>query len=191
MDLAGEPAHTRDMTYRTFTAGEGRIIVQCRLNELRLKDYYKLTGDRVPAGPLHDMEVVLLIKTPSLVIEDVEVYMARAPREECMYMRNSLEPLKGISVTKGFTANVRRLCGGIRGGTHLVTLLTGAGPAIVQGYMAIASRRQPGRKAELSGKGSGMLAYLKNTCYVWREDGEACLKLEKLIGENSPGKEKS
>ncbi|HPS56913.1 MAG TPA: DUF2889 domain-containing protein [Spirochaetota bacterium] len=181
MELAGEAAHTRDMTFKTYKSGESHMITQCRLTDARLKDYYKLTGEKVGSGTLHDMEVVLLIKTPSLVIEDIEVAMMSVPRSDCNNVTKSLEPLIGLSVTRGFTANVRSLCGGIKGCTHLVTLLTAAGPAIVQGYLAVSYQKQTGEKSDRSKKGSGMLSYLKNTCYAWREDGDACRKLEDLI----------
>ena len=184
MDLAGEAAHARDMTFTTYRSGDSHIITRCRLTDDRLKEYYKLTGEKVPSGTLHDMEVLLLIKTPSLVIEDVEVTMVTVPRGDCNHVTKSLEPLIGLSVSRGFTANVRNLCGGIKGCTHLVTLLTAAGPAIVQGYMAVNYQKQSMETSERSKKGSGMLAYLKNTCYAWREDGEACRKLEDLVRDS-------
>lgn len=183
MQQAGEPAHNRDMTFTTYKAGDSHIITQCRLTDNRLKEYYKLTGEKVEAGTLHDMEVVILLKTPSLVIEDVEVSMMTVPRGDCKLVTGSLDPLIGLSVSKGFTAKVRELCGGIRGCTHLVTLLTAAGPAIVQGYMAVSYQKQAAEKSDRSRKGAGMLAYLRNSCYAWREDGEACRKLEELIGK--------
>lgn len=184
MELAGEAAHTRDMSFKTYKSGDSRIITQCRLTDLRLREYYKLTGEKVPSGTLHDMEVVLLIKTPSMVIEDVEVTMMTVPRSDCNHVNQSLRPLIGLSIAKGFTANVRSLCGGIKGCTHLVTLLTAAGPAIFQGYLAVSYQKHSDEKSDRSRKGSGMLSYLKNTCYAWREDGEACRKLEGLIRDS-------
>lgn len=183
MELAGEAAHTREMTFKTFKSGDSHMITQCRLTDVRLREYYKLTGDRVPSGPLHDMEVVLLLKIPSLVIEDVEVTMVTVPREDCNHVTKSLDPLIGLSVAKGFTANVRSLCGGIKGCTHLVTLLTAAGPAIIQGYLAVSYQKQSVESGDRKKKSYGMLSYLKNTCYAWREDGDACRKLEELIND--------
>ncbi len=189
MELAGEAAHTRGMTFKTYRSGDNHIITQCRLTDNRLKEYYKLTGEKVASGTLHDMEVVLLIKIPSLVIEDVDVTMMTVPRIDCNHVTQSLNPLIGLSVAKGFTANVRSLCGGIKGCTHLVTLLTAAGPAIVQGYLAVSYQKQSTGSSDRSKKGAGMLAYLKNTCYAWRADGEACRKLEELVNNpEDPGR---
>lgn len=183
MELAYEPAHTRDLTFKTFRSGDSHIITQCRLSDIRLREYYKLTQEKVPSGTLHDIEVVLLIKTPSLVIEDVEVTMLTVPRADCNDVTKSLEPLIGLSVSKGFTANVRNLCGGVKGCTHLVTLLTAAGPAIVQGYLALSYQKQADDKSVRLNKASAMLSYLKNTCYAWRAEGEACIKLEELVNK--------
>jgi len=183
-ELAGDPAHTRSMTYTTYHAGEGHIVTECRLTDVRLRDYYKLTGDMVQSGTLHDLEVILLIRTPALVIEDIEVKMVTVPREDCLKVEQSLEPLRGLKVAKGFTAGVRNLCGGVKGCTHLVNLLTGAGSAIVQGYMAVSYQKQPDSRSDRAKKGRGMIEYLKNTCYAWREDGEAYRKLDALIREN-------
>jgi hypothetical protein len=183
MELADEPAHTRELSFTTYRSGDNHIITRCRLSDVRLREYYKLTGENVPGGTLHDMEVVLLIKTPSLVIEDVEVTMLTVPRADCNDVTKSLDPLIGLSIAKGFTANVRNLCGGVKGCTHLVTLLTAAGPAIFQGYIALRYQKEAGEKSERFNKASAMLSYLKDTCYAWRSEGEACIKLEELVNK--------
>lgn len=184
MELAGEAAHTRNMSFTTYMAGDDHIVTKAVLTDVRLKDYFKLTGQKVDAGTLHDMEVVFLIKTPSMVIEDIEVNLKAVPREDCTHVGHSLDPLIGLSVTRGFTANVRSLCGGVKGCTHLVTLLTAAGPAVVQGYMAVMYQRKTSEGGDRAKKSSRMGAYLKNSCYAWREDGEAYRKLSEMAKEN-------
>lgn len=183
MELAGEAAHTRNMSFTTYMAGEGHIVTKAALTDVRLKDYFKLTGQKVEAGTLHDMEVIFLIKTPSMVIEDIEVSLKTVPREDCTHLSRSLDPLIGLSVTKGFTSNVRNLCGGVKGCTHLVTLLTAAGSAIIQGSMAVMYQGKAGRSYNKAERSSQMGAYLKNSCYAWREDGEAYRKISEMAKE--------
>lgn len=187
MELAGDSAHTRAMNFSTYSAGDKHIVTRAVLTDVRLRDYFKLTGDRVEAGTLHDMEVILLIKTPSLVIEEIEVIMNTVPRADCNHVTESLAPLIGLSVTRGFSANVRSLCGGTKGCTHLVTLMTAAGSAIVQGYMAVMYQKKTEENKDRAKKSSGMRDYLKNSCYAWREDGEAYKKISELAEGRDAG----
>ncbi len=186
LKLAGEPAHTRDIHVATYAVDENHLITEGRLTDVRLKDYYKFTGEVVDAGTLHDMKLILLIKIPELVIEDLEVILEAVPRLDCQEITKSLDPVIGMSISSGFSSRVRELAGGVKGCTHLVHLLTTMAPAVMQGYWAYHYQQKPditkvkeGRKAGTMGRG------LKNSCYAWREDGDAYQKMMRLIKEKN------
>lgn len=188
LKLAGEPAHNRKIDISTYSADESHIITEGRLTDIRLKDYYKFTGERVDAGILHDMSLVLLIRTPEMVIEDLEVIIDTVPRNDCLLIAESLEPVIGMSVTGGFTSKVRETAGGTKGCTHLLNLIVTMAPAIMQGYWAYIYQQKPDLSKISSRNRSGSMSRgLKNSCFTWREEGEAYQKMVKLFKDKRNG----
>ncbi len=184
----GEPAHKRSIEVTTYTSDESHLITEGRLTDVRLKDYYKFTGDKVDAGTLHDLRLILLIKIPELIIEDLEVIIETVPRSDCLLIADSLKPVIGLAIRGGFSTKVRELAGGVSGCTHLVHLLTTMAPAIMQGFWAYLYQQKPDMKKIEEGKKSGIMSRgLKNSCFTWREEGEAYQKMINLIKEKSPG----
>lgn len=188
LEMAGEAAHKRNIEVATYTAGENHLITEGRLTDTRLRDYYKFTGDRVDAGTLHDLRLVLLIKIPELIIEDLEVIIETVPRSDCMLINESLKPVIGMNIKGGFSSKVRDLAGGVKGCTHLVHLLVTMAPAIMQGFWAYLYQQKPDLSKVKDGKKAGVMSRgLKDSCYTWREDGEAYQKLKKLMEDRSRG----
>jgi len=188
LKLAGEPAHKRNIEMTTYPADENHIITEGHLRDVRLKDYYKFTGEKIDAGTLHDLGIVLLIKIPELIIEDIEVIIETVPRSDCMLISKSLDPVIGMAITGGFSAKAREAAGGIAGCTHLVHLLTTMAPAVMQGYWAHIYQKKPDLSKVKENKKSAMMGRaLKNSCFTWREDGEAYQKMSKLLKEKTPG----
>jgi hypothetical protein len=185
---AGEPAHKRNIEVTTYTSDESHLITEGRLTDVRLKDYYKFTGDKVDAGTLHDLRLILLVKIPELVIEDLEVVIETVPRSDCLLIAESLNPVIGLAIRGGFSTKVRELAGGVTGCTHLVHLLTTMAPAIMQGFWAYLYQQKPDIAKAKEGKKAGIMGRsLKDSCYTWREDGEAYQKLAALLKEKNPG----
>lgn len=188
LKLAGESAHKRNIEMTTYACDEKHIITEGRLTDVRLKDYYKFTGEKIDGGTLHDLKLILLIKIPELIIEDLEVLIETVPRDECHKIGKSLEPVIGLAIRGGFSAKVRELTGGVSGCTHLVHLLTTMAPAVMQGYWAWLYQQKPDTSKPKDAKKAGVMGRaLKNSCYTWREEGEAYQKMIKLINEKSPG----
>lgn len=184
MDMAKDIVHDRIIETTTYYVDEEHILCAGRLKETRHVDYYKFTGERVEAGILHGLTILILLKVPSLVIEEIEVAMDKVPRVECKEIEQCLAPLKGMAITRGFSSRVRDLAGGEKGCTHLLHLVTTMAPAVMQGFWASRFRGKKG--AEVPRTASAQMGYgLKNTCYVWREEGSAYQKLEKLIQEKT------
>jgi hypothetical protein len=78
-----------------------------------------------------------------------------------------LKPVRGLPIVSGFTRKIKTLVGGPKGCNHLLALLTAMAPATVQGaFSAVASKPTDPETIK-----SINLERLKNTCWVWREDG--------------------
>jgi len=186
LKLAEDCAHRRSIEIATYPAGENYILTHGVLRDVRLKDYYKFTGERVNSGTLHDMEIVLLLKTPRLIIEDIEVVIKTVPREDCLLMEKSLEPIIGMAVTGGFSSKVREIAGGKIGCTHLVHLVTTMAPAVVQGWWAyVFQKKQEAPKPNSGNRSEALSRGLKDSCFAWREEGDAYQKLVKFLNEST------
>jgi len=107
------------------------------------------------------------VKGPNLTIEDIEVEMPTIPHEACVETLRCLDPVKGMPIVTGFTARVKDLVGGVNGCCHLLSLLTAMAPAAVQGAWSAMSRKPIDPETYLP----MALGRVKNTCWVWREDG--------------------
>jgi hypothetical protein len=114
------------------------------------------------------MSIRLLVNCSNLLIEDVDVVLASVPREVCRETIECLAPIKGLTVTKGFTLKVKKLAGGRKGCTHLMELLMAMAPAAFQGFAAFQSRKSSGIDQDHARM---MAKYLVNTCHAWREEG--------------------
>ena len=107
------------------------------------------------------------VKGPDLVIEDIEVEMPTIPHDACIETPESLEPIKGMPIASGFTTKVKDLVGGVKGCCHLFALLTAMAPAAVQGAWSAMAREPIDPEVYMP----MALGRVKNTCWVWREDG--------------------
>ncbi len=179
MQKSGSRIHSRDIAISTYEADADHIIVEGELMEKRLLDYYLLSGEKKPAGTLHNMIIRLLLQGPDLIIKEIEVEMPGIPREECGKLVNSLEPVVGLSISTGFTKKVKELAGGIKGCHHLLTLLVTMAPAAVQGYWAHRASKPVSADAGTRAKHAKYLPL--NTCRVWREDGPLVRKIREEI----------
>lgn len=60
--------HSRTIQIDSHSAGEDKMIFCAALIEKRLSDYYLSTGERQPAGELHNLSVRLDVKIPEMLI---------------------------------------------------------------------------------------------------------------------------
>jgi len=176
-----EKIHTRNIEVSIYEYDGQRIIVEGVLRDDRYQPFYTVTGGTYPAGVLHHMSIRLLVNCSSLQIEDVETDLMSVPRETCRETAGCLAPIRGLSVTRGFTSKVKSLAGGNRGCTHLVELLLAMAPAVFQGVAAYQTRNHEALDQEYAKR---IVRYLVNTCHAWREDGPFVTSLRKKF----PGK---
>lgn len=173
----GRKLHTRSIEVSTYEYDGQRIIVEGFLRDERFQETHLMTGENLPAGVIHHMTVSLLVNCSNLLIEDIDVALPAIPRKECGETLKSLSPLKGLSITKGFTAKVKKIAGGVNGCTHLVELMLALAPAVFQGYAAHQSRKESFEPDQAR----RIVHSLVNTCHAWREDTPAIAKLMKKL----------
>lgn len=173
----GEKLHTRNIEISTYEYDGERIIVDGVLKDDRFQDTYALTGETFPRGVIHHMCIRLLVNCSNLLIEDIDVDLTAVPREFCRETTECLAPVKGLTITRGFTSKVKKLAGGSKGCIHLLELLLAMAPAVFQGVAAHQSRKPSGVDSEHA---KLILKYLINTCHAWREDGPFVEMLKKI-----------
>ena len=164
----GEKLHTRNIKVSTYDYDGQRIIVEGLLKDDRFQESYSFTGEKFPSGVIHHMAIRLIVNCSNLLIEDIDVDLISVPREVCRETINCLAPIKGLTITKGFTAKVKKLAGGKKGCTHLVELILAMAPAAVQGFAAYQSKN---RVVFDPDRAKMILEFLVNTCRAWRDDG--------------------
>ena len=164
----GKKLHTRNIEVTTYDYDGQKIIVEGFLKDDRFQETHAITGEKFPSGAIHHMTIRLLVNCSTLLIENIDVDLISVPREVCRETIDCLTPIKGLTITKGFTAKVKKLAGGKKGCTHLVELILAMAPAAIQGFATYQSRKSsvfdPVRAKMI-------LQFLVNTCHAWREDG--------------------
>jgi len=177
-----EKLHTRKIEVTTYRCDGRRIIVEGVLTDDRFQDSHTITGYVFPSGTFHRMTIRLLVDCSNLVIEDVDTDLATIPSDICRETIDCLAPVKGLSITKGFTAKLKQIAGGTRGCTHLVELLQAMAPAVLQGFAA----HQESKPFDFSaGQAKIMMRFLVDTCRTWREYSPLVERLKKKIDERS------
>ena len=176
----GKRLHSRSMEIVTYECDEDHIIVEGRLKDDRLVETYHLSGEKHPPQTVHDMTVQLQIDCRTLAISDVHTEMPGVPADGCDQTAQSLDKLKGMRVSPGFTSKVKSALGGTQGCLHLTTLVLAMAPAIMQGFWVHGSKDPGGRKINRD----LIENYLVDTCWVWRRDGD-------LIKKYFPHREKN
>lgn len=176
--LKGKKLHTRKIEVTTCEYDGQRIIVEGILTDDRFQKSHVITGETFPAGVIHHMAIRLLVNCSNLMIEDVEADLIAIPREICRETLDCLAPVKGLTITRGFTAKVKKLAGGKRGCTHLVELLLAMAPAAIQGFSAHQSQTP---LVSDSAHAKMIYEFLVNTCLAWREDGPYAAMFKKHL----------
>lgn len=188
LEMVDENAHQRAITMTTYKAGPGKAVVEGRLVDRRFRENFLLTGEKRPVGEIHDMIVRLLVDTALLTIEDVEVDLVKVPRQECSELHDSLSVIKGLRISKGFTAKVKSLLGGVQSRTHLRELVEAMGPAVLQGVFSILAQNESVLRALMGNP--QMKKYfadsIVNSCHAWREDGPELKKVLDLLDDCAP-----
>lgn len=166
-DAMKEQVQRRDLKITTYKTDNKSIIVEGTLLDNRLIRTYHYSGAQREPGTVHHMIVRILVDE-TLVIREVETEIATHPHQDCPQTIESMQKIKGLKLTSGFTMKIKELFGRGKGCSHLSALCIAMASAAIQGFWtAIATDPVPMESVE-SAK-----SVLADTCWVWRKDGEA------------------
>ena len=169
----GKKVHTRNIEISTYEDDENHIVVEGELKEDYLIPYY-VSGEKREPHTVHHMLLRLKIELASLTVKEVTVEMPGIPYDECLETSTSLDTIKGLSISPGFTSKVKDLLRKNKKCLHLATLIHALTPAVMQGFWIYLARKPRDR-----GISSGMLEnYLIGTCWVWRRDGPLAKRMK-------------
>lgn len=174
----GEKIHTRRIDVATYEYDGQRIIIEGILRDERFHESYSVTGEAMPNGVIHHLVIRLLVHCADLLIEDIDVELIAVRMDECREIIDCLAPVKGMTLTRGFSSKVKELAGGRKGCTHLVELLRAMTPAAFQGFAAHQSREPSNFDAD---QARMMLNILTDTCHGLREDGAFMVKIKEAL----------
>ncbi len=160
--------HVRTIRIETERASDDQILVRgTLLDQCALAEHGGKLLD------IHQMEaVVRATRPPEVRIVEITGRMLTHPNAYCPEALASLAKLRGMTVAQGFTRLLQAEIGRERGCAHMTTLILAMAPAARQGSNVIFTP-EAFRPSELQ--------QLRNTCYVWREEGDLWARL--LTGE--------
>ena len=160
--------HSRNISVNVYPCDDNSIIVRGELKDDRYCEHYTMTRKPGAPGNIHHMFITLKTSVPDFEITDLEVEMPGIPRSGCSEAEKSLDWLIGTKISSGFTTKVKEKNGRGMGCSHLSSLLIGMAPIVLQGFYTQLSREKR-TKEEMTFL---VTSFLKNTCLVWKEDGE-------------------
>ena len=163
----GQKIRARHIDIATFEGTDDCVVVEGIFKDDRFFDMYLHTGKISPPGTIHHMVIRMEVSIPQLIIRDIEVELPSVPHKICRELQQSLDPVRGLPIASGFTRKAKDLVGGTKGCYHLLSLLTAMAPAVTQGAWSQMAREP----LPPENHGPKALKRLKNTCWVWREDG--------------------
>jgi len=165
--LKGELLATRAIEVNTYKSSGGGVVVEGTLKDRRHVSIYAVKGDLMDPGPVHEMVARFLIEgTPPKIVK-TETVFEHFPMDECPRAFESFDQLAGLPLTYGFSKEVKKRLGGTKGCVHLTSLALAMGAAALQGW-SVGNRLEPMPPQV----GAFTLEYIKDSCMVWRADGE-------------------
>jgi hypothetical protein len=172
----GDKVHTRNITISTYDHNEKSIIIEGKLkDETSIAHLDLFSGEKISPGIIHQLKIWMLVEGLTLTINDLDVEMTYVPHKQCLETIKSLDKIKGLSITPGFTSKAKKIVGGSKGCMHLTTLLFAMVPATLQGFATHYTQKSLSENFLNSIK-----IHLIDTCRVWRREG---LRSKKLIQE--------
>lgn len=162
------PVHRRVIEFDAYDDGDDLRVVG------RLRDLRPWLEDK-PMSVLHDIELDVVVRKSDQQIVDARATMHSYPHTECPLIEPAFADLVGLSVARGYVSEVQRRFGGARGCSHIEQLARALGPAVIQAITS--SRARAGQLMNTSGPVATSIAWLRNTCHVWAEDGYGETKL--------------
>lgn len=173
-----EKIQSRNIDIGTVECDDTHIVVCGELRDRRRVPTYTIAGRLREPAVVHHMRICLKVNTALLKIVEIDAELTAFPHGECAEMGRTLQKIKGLTLSPGFTSMVKKKIGGRNGCIHLTTLLLAMAPAVLQGYWTHSDRR-PDRR---SLSGDHMERYLLDACHVWRREGPLAREVAEAAG---------
>ncbi len=162
--------HTRRVECNAYQRRDGLIEVEGEIRDIS-PDGTQLRYKQVEAGGLiHHMRIVMTVGE-DLVIRSVKADTLAAPTPDCPEIASAYASLAGLKIGGGFSLELKKRVGDVKGCTHLTELF---GPLATTAFQAVFAlqRTRPGRHKHLEGDGPVPRPLVAGTCYPYRLDGK-------------------
>ena len=157
----------------------GDWIIEGWLRDERMVDGYHWNGVPRDPGVVHWMCIRFLVGDWPLTILDAEGEMPNVPHQLCPSTLEGIKRAVGIKIVAGYSEQIRRVFGGVRGCNHLTHLMMVMGTAALHGYWTQHSRER--RPVPRSLDEFEALPQLLNSCALWGKDGPIMKDLKSAI----------
>jgi hypothetical protein len=154
----------RTIEVSTYGYDDHRLTIEGRLTDHRSQETHLVEGGARPPGIMHQIIIKLLVDKTSLEIMDVHAELPVFPNQDCSDTISSMESLKGLTITSGFTAKIKAMAGSGKGCSHMIELLVSMAYSALQGLYAY-------RQAESPIPTSEAINMLADSCWTWRSEG--------------------
>jgi hypothetical protein len=175
-----ERIHSRIITVHTYEIDDSSLLIEGDLVDERFfPSFYYSRSEFLDPGIIHDIRVEMKVSLPRLEITEARSQMRKIPIQDCLGVESSAEKIVGVRIKPGFSRDLKERLGGTSGCLHMTTLVYHMGAAAVQGMWAWFSRKREGGSTRSLDYDPGIL---KDSCWLWREDGPFFEKVKKLRG---------
>jgi len=157
-------AHVRTIVCAGYERADGQFEVDGHLRDVKTEDIPDWGGGEIPAGkPIHDMRLRMTVDD-GLTVTDSVAAMDDFPWRVCPSVAPAFGALKGLSLKPGFTKKVSDVLGGIKGCTHLGSLIGPVATTMMQTMIRSRLKKAEDNKAT---SGPRKAPPFINTCHTW------------------------
>jgi hypothetical protein len=181
----GSPLRERKMHFHTYPLESGKILIEGCFRDERFVSGYDWDGKPRKPGVVHLMYVRMLLAGWPLTIEEIEADMEIVPREMCRSMESSVLAVRGLAIEHGYTRQILRRIGSVRGCTHLTHLIVAMGPASLHGYWT--HRSMEPRPVPDTIDGLPGYTHLVGSCSIWAQNGPLIQEMNRKIASLKKG----
>ena len=131
--LTREELHFRQINMRGWRRSDGLFEVEGRVTDRKPHEFKSPCGSRVvaPNEPIHDM-VVKLVFDEDMMVHEVSAFTEAAPYGDCFSAGPTLQSLKGLHISRGWSREIQSRLGGAQSCTHLMEILLPMGTTAFQ-----------------------------------------------------------
>ncbi len=157
--------HARKIELHGFEREDGLWDIEGHLTDTKTYAFPNRYRGAIAAGePIHDMSLRITLDD-DFVIHKIEAVSDGTPFAICPNAAASYEDLKGLRIAAGWSRQVRNLVGGVKGCTHLTTLLNEAATVAFQTIYALRHRGKADEPAAAKPE-------LLDSCYAFASDSD-------------------